>query len=246
MYLFPPVNGPCPAKRMRIFTDVASFGHCFYCGARWVCFGTVGHDGSALGLNGSVMKWPSITSSRNQSVRHSLFVCWNTCPSVLRSLPQKPNEYHRYCPRLRRTTSTQRCYWTRLTHTSVCVLTVFHWYCRLQHIHCAIIPVYFILLHVSMWGTRWRSWLRHCATSRKTAGSIPDGVIGIFHWYNPSGRTMALELTNPLPEMSTRNISWWGKGGRCIELTTLLPSCADCLEIWDLQPPGILRACPGL
>jgi hypothetical protein len=23
--------------------------------------------------------------------------------------------------------------------------------------------------------------LRHCATSRKVAGSIPDGVIGIFH-----------------------------------------------------------------
>jgi len=30
-------------------------------------------------------------------------------------------------------------------------------------------------------GTRWRSWLMHCATSRKVAGSIPDGVIGIFH-----------------------------------------------------------------
>ena len=30
-------------------------------------------------------------------------------------------------------------------------------------------------------GTRWRSWLRHCATSRKVVGSIPDGVIRIFH-----------------------------------------------------------------
>jgi hypothetical protein len=30
-------------------------------------------------------------------------------------------------------------------------------------------------------GTQWRSWLRRCATSRKVAGSIPDGVIGIFH-----------------------------------------------------------------
>jgi len=28
---------------------------------------------------------------------------------------------------------------------------------------------------------QWRSWLRHCATSRKVAGSIPDGVTGIFH-----------------------------------------------------------------
>jgi hypothetical protein len=28
-------------------------------------------------------------------------------------------------------------------------------------------------------GTRWRIWLKHCATSRKVAGSIPGGVIGI-------------------------------------------------------------------
>jgi len=26
----------------------------------------------------------------------------------------------------------------------------------------------------------------------EVAGSISDGVIGIFHWHNPSGRTMAL------------------------------------------------------
>jgi len=46
------------------------------------------------------------------------------------------------------------------------------------------------------------------ATSRKVAGSIPDGVTGIFHWHNLSGRTMALGLTQPLTEMSTRDISW--------------------------------------
>ena len=57
-------------------------------------------------------------------------------------------------------------------------------------------------------GTRWRSWLRHCATNWKVAGSIPDGVIGIFHLHNPSGRTMVLGLAYPLTEMSTRNISW--------------------------------------
>jgi len=37
-----------------------------------------------------------------------------------------------------------------------------------------------------------------------------------------------------------------GKGGRCVGLTTLPPSCAYCLEIWEPQPPGNLRACPGL
>ena len=35
-----------------------------------------------------------------------------------------------------------------------------------------------------------------------------DGVIEIFHWLNPSGRTVALGMTQPLTEMSTRNISW--------------------------------------
>jgi len=37
-----------------------------------------------------------------------------------------------------------------------------------------------------------------------------------------------------------------GKGGRCIELTTLPLSHAECLEILEPQPPGTLRACPGL
>ena len=31
------------------------------------------------------------------------------------------------------------------------------------------------------WDTQWRCWLRHCATSWKVAGSIPNGIIGIFH-----------------------------------------------------------------
>jgi len=30
-------------------------------------------------------------------------------------------------------------------------------------------------------GTRVAQWLRRCATNRKVAGSISDGVIGIFH-----------------------------------------------------------------
>ena len=40
-------------------------------------------------------------------------------------------------------------------------------------------PHFHLLLKLKR-GTRWRSCLRHCATSRKVAGSIPDGVIGIF------------------------------------------------------------------
>ena len=33
-----------------------------------------------------------------------------------------------------------------------------------------------------------------------------------------------------------------GKGGRCVGLTTLPPSCAECLVIWEPQPPGTLWA----
>ena len=46
-----------------------------------------------------------------------------------------------------------------------------------------------------------------------------------------SGCTMALGSTRPLTEMSTRNIYCGGKGGRCVGLTNLPPSCADCIEI---------------
>jgi hypothetical protein len=31
------------------------------------------------------------------------------------------------------------------------------------------------------------------------------------------------------------------KGGQCVRLTSLLPSCAECLKIWEFQPPGTLR-----
>jgi len=101
-------------------------------------------------------------------------------------------------------------------------------------------------------GTQWRSWLRHCAPSRKVTGSIPVVVTGIFHWHKPSGHTMDLGLTHTLTEMSTKNISWGGKGGRWVGLSTLPPPCAKCREIWELQPPGTLRtsgpvqACNGI
>jgi hypothetical protein len=59
-----------------------------------------------------------------------------------------------------------------------------------------------------IWDTQWRSWLRHCTTSRMVTGSIPDCVVRIFHWQNPSCRTIALGLTQSLTKTSTRNISW--------------------------------------
>jgi len=67
---------------------------------------------------------------------------------------------------------------------------------------------YFILSTLLLkMGTAVAQWLRCCSTNWKVAGSIPDGVIGIFHWHNPSERTMVHGSTQPLTEMSTRSIS---------------------------------------
>jgi hypothetical protein len=38
------------------------------------------------------------------------------------------------------------------------------------------------------------------------AGSIPVGVTGIFYLFTPSSRTMTLLSTQPLTEISTRDI----------------------------------------
>ena len=101
-----------------------------------------------------------------------------------------------------------------------------------------------LIQYLSVRGRRWRSWLRHCATSRKVTGSIPDGVIGIFHWHNPSSHSMALESTQTLTEMSTRNISWGQRRPvrRADNLTTFMCRLSRNLGAspsWN--PPGLPR-----
>jgi len=75
------------------------------------------------------------------------------------------------------------------------LLEVFHYHSNtpdnVQHAQIYLFIAYLITLSIHwsdyvsvpsyLRGTRWRSWLRHCATSRKVAGSIPDVVTGFFH-----------------------------------------------------------------
>jgi hypothetical protein len=63
---------------------------------------------------------------------------------------------------------------------------------------------------------------RHYAISRKVAG-FESRWCGYFNWPNPSSRTIALGLTQPLTEMSTRNLPGV-KFGRRVRLTTSPPS----------------------
>jgi len=37
-----------------------------------------------------------------------------------------------------------------------------------------------------------------------------------------------------------------GKGRQCVRLTPLPPAHANCLEMWEPQPPGTHRACTGI
>jgi len=81
-------------------------------------------------------------------------------------------------------------------------------------------------------GTRWYS-------------SIPDGVIRNFHRHNPTapkhygpGAVLASNRDEDQEYLG-------GKGGRCIGLTTLPRSCADCLETWEPHLPGSVRVCSG-
>jgi hypothetical protein len=53
--------------------------------------------------------------------------------------------------------------------------------------------------------TRQCSWLKHCASGRKVAGSNLGTGFEIFHCLNTSGRTMALDSNQPLTEISTRD-----------------------------------------
>jgi hypothetical protein len=52
------------------------------------------------------------------------------------------------------------------------------------------------VLYMKTCGHAVVEWLRHCATNRKVAGSIPDDVTGIFHWHNSSGRTGVDSVSN--------------------------------------------------
>ena len=105
--------------------------------------------------------------------------------------------------RLKWRTKWQKCLWTVSLSDTEEFLQRKRKICKKWPVSSA-----FWLNCITSEGTAVAQWLRCCATNRKVTGSIPGGVMEIFHWHNPSDRTMALASTQPLKEMSTRRISW--------------------------------------
>jgi hypothetical protein len=107
---------------------------------------------------------------------------WHFVKSLVSEWPVvETNMAHRYLNP--RTLDTGGLYTARLNFLSLSILPT--------QCTCICVP-YGFTINIDYFPIhRWRSWLRHCATRRKIAGSIPDGVIEIFHLLNPSGYAMA-------------------------------------------------------
>jgi hypothetical protein len=67
----------------------------------------------------------------------------------------------------------------------------------------------------------------------KVVGSNADGVIGLFNWSKPSSRTMARGSTQPLTEMSTRNLPGGKEGVRKADNLTAI--CEPI--VWKMWEP---------
>jgi len=101
-------------------------------------------------------------------------------------------------------------------------------------------------LHLS--GTAVAQWLRCCATNRKVAGSIPARVTELFIDIKSFRSHCGRGSTQPLTEMNTRIISW-GKGGRCVRLTTYhhpVPLSRNMGTLNSWNPLGHSRPVKGL
>jgi hypothetical protein len=86
-------------------------------------------------------------------------------------------------------------------------------------------------------------------TSQNVASSIPEEAIGFFDWPNPSSRNIYLGTTQPLTEMSTRNLPG-GKGRPACKADNLSAICepiSSKYSILDIsQPYGPPRSVIGI
>jgi len=110
------------------------------------------------------------------------------------------------------------------------------WVCALTGLICYSGPTY------------GRDCLQHCAASRHVAVFIPNGVIRISYWLTLAAALVLLGSTQPLREMSTRDISWGG-GVKVAAAWDWQPSHLNVQAVkkfWKPQSPRALKAYTGL
>jgi len=93
--------------------------------------------------------------------------------------------------------------------------------------------IYVLLLHI-------------CVSNRKVAGSIPDGVGGFFIDIKSFQSHYGPGVDSATNRNEYQEHFLGGKGGRCVRLTTLPPSCAVVTKSGNLNFLRTLWACPGL
>jgi len=77
----------------------------------------------------------------------------------------------------------------------------------------------------------------------KTPHYKPEGRDFDYRWcHNPPGCT---EVDSASTKNKHQAYLLRGKGGRCVGLITLPPSCVDGLKMWVCQLPEIFTACTG-
>jgi len=95
-----------------------------------------------------------------------------------------------------------------------------------------------------LYRTAAAQWLRCCATNLKVAGLIPACVIDIKSFRSHYGP--GVDSVSNRNEYQEHLLG--GKGGRCVRLTTLPPSCTVVMKSGNLnflEPSGPLQACNG-
>jgi hypothetical protein len=90
---------------------------------------------------------------------------------------------------------------------------------------------------------RFTAWLRVLYKSVQWKSRFAEGP----KWMSASSTFISrYSVVGTMTRLQTWPTGGGGKGGRCVGLTTLPPSCADCLEIWEPQSPGTIRAYNGI
>jgi hypothetical protein len=110
------------------------------------------------------------------------------------------------------------------------------------------LPNYSIILRCTIWGSDIRGgavgWGNSLQAGRSQVWFPMESLESFTDWIVPAALWPWVDSASNRNEYLEYFLE--SKGGRCLGLTTLPPSCADCLEIWEPQTPGNIGDCQGL